>query len=391
MRSATLVMVSAAVVLAAAGCAGKEPGGQPPIKIGLVGPLTGPLAVLGVSQQNSIQVEIDKLNASGGLAGATFELVARDSGLDPGKAVQAARELAGDTQVKLVVGPSLTAFYNAAKATFEQAKKVNCQPGVAAGDFGALKYGFRSQDPTEVDVSKAVEYLRAKGIKSFGLIYEADDTGKAVDALLTKLAGDMAYLGFQTSRPDDQSHSAYVEKFKDAGAIFFSNNVGGAKTIAAAAAAGFRGQLIGAGSGAQNIAFLEGAGDAARGVIFQMPNYRYPTRDRVAWEQGYRAHIEAVEQKYGINTGPKTGATSPKGTGMAGDCVFAFAEAAKAAGSLEPDKVVAAIERLNLAADSTPSGNSVSPGTAHEFYGADDVRLYQWDKDDKGWFTRELR
>lgn len=388
MRRAVFVIASAALVLA--GCSGKEAGVQPPIKIGLIGPLTGPLAVLGVSQQNSIQVEIDKLNAAGGLNGAKLELVARDSGLDPGKAVQAARELAGDAQVKLVVGPSLTAFYNAAKTSFEQAKKVNCQPGVAAGDFAALKYGFRSQDPTQVDVAKAVEYLKAKGIKSFGLVYEGDDTGKAVDGLLTKLAGDMTYLGFQTSRPDDQSHSAYIDKLKDADAIFFSNNVGGAKTIAAAAAAGYSGQLIGAGSGAQNIAFLEGAGDAARGVIFQMPNYQYPTRDRAAWEPGYRAHIEAVEKKFGINTGPKTGATSPKGTGMAGDCVYTFAEAVKAAGSSEPDKVVAALEGLNLAADATPSGNSISPGKAHEFYGADDVRLYQWDKDDKGWFTREL-
>ncbi|WP_327084985.1 ABC transporter substrate-binding protein [Nonomuraea sp. NBC_01738] len=378
------------VALGAAGCAGKEAAGKPPVKIGLIGPLSGPLAVLGTSQQNSVQVEIDRINAAGGVDGVKLQLVTRDSGLDPGKAVQAARELAGDQQVKLIVGPSLTAFYNAAKGVFEQNKKLNCQPGVAAGSFAELKYGFRAQDATEIDVTKAVQYLKGRGVKSFGLVYEGDDTGKAVDQLLTQQAGDMKYLGFQTTRPDDQSHSAYVEKFKDADAIFFSNNVGGAKTIAAAAAAGYKGQLIGAGSGAQNIAFLEGGGDGAKGIIFQMPNYQYPMRDRAAWQPGYRKHIEAVEAKYGINTGPKSGATSPKGTGMAADCVYAFAEAAKAAGGTDPDKLAAAMENLNLPEEDTPSGNSLSPGKTHEFYDAQDVRVYQWDKDDKGWFTREL-
>lgn len=388
MRVAAVVM-SVAVVLAAAGCAGKEAAGKPAIKVGVIGPMSGPLAVLGVSQHNSIQVEVDRINAAGGLDGSKLEVVARDVALDPGKAVQAANELAGDGQVKLIIGPSLTAFYNAAKGVFEQHKKINCQPGVASGSFADLKYGFRSQDPTEVDVAKAVGYLKAKGVKTFGLIYEGDDTGKAVDALLAKQT-DMTYLGFQSTRPDDQSHSSYVDKLKDAEAVFFSSNVGGAKTLAAAGQAGYKGILIGAGSGAQNIAFIEGAGEAAKGIVFPAPNYQYPLRDRTQWRPAYRTHIEAVEKRFGINTGPKSGATSPKGTGLAADCVHAFEQAVKAAGSTDADKVAAAMEGLNLSPDTTPSGNAISPGDTHEFYSDQDIRLYQWDKDDKGWFTREL-
>ncbi|MFF3669382.1 ABC transporter substrate-binding protein [Microtetraspora malaysiensis] len=391
MRKPAVAVLAVAVALAASGCAAKEAGGTPVITIGLIGPVTGPLAVLGTGQQNSLQTEIDKINASGGLAGSQLRLVVRDSGLDPGKVVQAATELAGDEQVKFIVGPSLTSFYNAAKETLERNKKINCQPGVAAGSFADLKYGFRAQDSTEIDIAKALELLKSEGGKTFGLIYENDDTGKAVDALLARQRNGMTYLGFQTSRPDDQSHAAYVEKLKNADAIFFSNNVGGAKTIAAAGAAGYRGRLIGAGSGAQNIAFVEGAGDAAKGVVFEMPNYQYPTRDRASWEPGYRAHIEAVEKRFGVNVGPRTGARSPKGTAMAADCLYAYAAAVKAAGGTDPDTVAAAMEKLDLPADATPSGNSVTPGTAHEFYDAADVRIYQWDKDEQGWFTRELR
>lgn len=394
MRKSTVAVValSAVVTLTAAGCAGKEARGKPPVKIGIIGPMSGPLAVLGISQQNSVQVEIDRLNAAGGVDGAKFELVARDTGLDPGKAVQAANELAGDQQVKLIIGPSITAFYSAAKSAFEKNKKINCQPGVAAGTFANLTYGFRSQDATEIDVVKVLSYLKGRGVKNFGLVYESDDTGKFVDELLQKQAAGagMEYLGFQATRPDDQSHAAYIDKFKDAEAIFYSSNVGGAKTLAAAGTAGYEGILVGAGSGAQNISFIEGAGDAAKGVVFPAPNYQYPMRDRSQWRAGYKAHIEAVEKRFGVNTGPKSGATSPKGTALAADCVYAYAEAVKAAAGTDPDKVATALEKLNLSADVTPSGNAIRPGDSHEFYGEEDIHLYQWDKDDQGWFTRDL-
>ncbi|MWK38356.1 ABC transporter substrate-binding protein [Actinomadura sp. J1-007] len=380
-------------MLAASGCAGKESRGKPEIKIGLISPMSGPFAVLGISQQHSLQVEIDRVNAAGGVDGAKLRLVVRDSALDPGKAVQATNELAGDDRVELVVGPSLTAFYEAAKSTLERSKKLNCQPAVATGTFNGLRYGFRSQDQAELDLRKMLTLLRKQGVKSFGLVYEGDDTGKNTDAVLKKAAGayGMRYLGFQATRPDDQSHKVYVEKLKKADALFVSSNIGGAKTMAAAAEIGYKGKLSGTSSGMQNIAFVEAAGDYAKGALFPAPNYEYPLRtDRARWKPGYRAHIEAIERKYGKNTGPKTGATSPKGTAIAADCVFAFAQAAAKAGGTDPGKLAAAMETLDLKADQTPSGNAIKPGTAHEFYGIEELHVYQWNKDARGWYTTEI-
>src|SRR6476661_7583988 len=117
MRRSVLITAAGtmALAVAAAGCSGKKSGDKPDVQIGLIAPMSGPFAVLGISQQNSIQVEIDQINAKGGVDGAKLRLVTRDSGLDPGKAVQAANELAGNEQVKLLIGPSITAFYDAAK------------------------------------------------------------------------------------------------------------------------------------------------------------------------------------------------------------------------------------------------------------------------------------
>lgn len=381
----------AGLAVAATGCSGKAAGDKPDIQIALISPMSGPFAVLGISQQNSLNVEIERINAAGGLDGSKLKLVTRDSGLDPGKAVQAANEMAGDDTVKLVVGPSLTAFYSAAKGTYEKNKKVNCQPAVSTGSFADLKYGFRSQDPFQLDGEKVVNWLKQEGVKSLGLVYEGDDTGKNTDALLKKLLPEagIKYLGWETSRADDQSHRAYVEEFKDAGAIMVSSSVGGSKTMAAAAQVGFKGEIVGAGSGMQNISFIEAAGEAADGAVFPAALYEYPMRKpRSEWKPGYRKHTEAIEKKYGKNTGPKSGAESPKGTAIAADCVFAFEQAVKAAGGTDPDKVAAAIEALDVPADKTPSGNAIKPGDSHEFY--QQVHLYQWHKDGEGWYTTEL-
>ncbi|TDD35613.1 ABC transporter substrate-binding protein [Actinomadura sp. KC06] len=381
----------AALAVTAAGCSGKAAGDKPELQIGLIAPMSGPFAVLGISQQNSLNVEIERINAAGGLDGSKLKLVVRDSALDPGKAVQAANELAGNDAVKLVVGPSLTAFYDAAKGTYEKNAKLNCQPAVSTGDFSGLKYGFRSQDPFALDAQVVVNWLKQEGAKSLGLVYEGDDTGKNTDALLKTLLpqAGIEYLGWEKSRADDQSHRAYVDKFTDAGAIMVSSSVGGAKTMAAAAQSGYKGKLVGAGSGMQNISFIEAAGDAAKGAVFPAALYEYPTRKpRAEWMPGYRKHIEAIEAKYGKNVGPKSGATSPKGAAIAADCLFAFEQAVKSAKSTEAAKLADAIEKLDVPAQQSPSGNAIKPGDKHEFYSQ--VHLYQWNKDGKGWYTEEI-
>jgi ABC-type branched-subunit amino acid transport system substrate-binding protein len=403
--SKPLVAITAAVVVALAGCASKEEraannaggnaqgwnAGTDTVQIGLIGPMTGPFAVLGVSQQNSMQVVAGQINAAGGLGGAKLQIVTRDVGLDPAKAVRAATELAGDQRVKMIVGPSITAFYNAAKAVYEQNQKVNCQAAVAGGSFADLKYGFRSQDRLTDSTDRILAYLKSQNVTSIGEIYEADDTGKQVNQLLKEKAPQygLQFTGYQQSREDDQSHLPYVQKLARSGAIWISSNTSGAKTMAAAAEAGYQGVLVG-GSGIQNIAFLEAAGDAAEGTVFAAPNYQYPIRDRGTWKPGYKAHIEAIEAKYGVNKGPKTGATSPKGTAITADCVYAYAKAAEAAKSLDATKVAEALTSLSLPDTETPSGCPIKPSNGHEFYSIGCIQVYKWQEDAQGWFTTDV-
>ncbi|OPC79639.1 hypothetical protein B4N89_00575 [Embleya scabrispora] len=415
MRNCTLRSFAAAgsvllALVAATGCSGKGArpsssttsqgagggwsAGTNKIKVGLIAPLTGPFAILGQSQQNSLRVEIDRVNAAGGVGGAQLELVARDSALDPAKAVQATQELATDPSVRLVVGPSLTAFWDAAKKTLDTNKKLNCQPGVAGGSFADQKYAFRGQDSYEADARANLGWLRRQGVTSIATVYEQDDTGKSLDTALKRLAPEygLQYRGAQFTRPDDQTHLPYVNNVRDAGALWISSNVpGGPKSLAAIKEAGYTGKVV-SGSGLQNIGFLEASEDAANGAVFADMYYPFPGRtDPAGWQPGYRAHTDLVVQRYGRNTGQRAvGATSPKGVAMAADCVFAYTTAAGQARSVDPDAVAAAWSRLDVPADRTPSGNRIAVTPAHEMYRPEDVRLYRWNKDAQGWYTTDV-
>src|SRR6478672_9116505 len=63
------------------------------IKIGMPTILSGRVAQLGTSSRNAVMMEVEKVNAAGGLAGRQIEMVIRDSKGQPQEAARIAREL----------------------------------------------------------------------------------------------------------------------------------------------------------------------------------------------------------------------------------------------------------------------------------------------------------
>jgi branched-chain amino acid transport system substrate-binding protein len=73
------------------------------VKIGMQTILSGPIALLGTSQRNSVTMEVDRINAAGGLAGRQIELVVRDSRGQPQEAARVARELINSDGVEILI------------------------------------------------------------------------------------------------------------------------------------------------------------------------------------------------------------------------------------------------------------------------------------------------
>jgi branched-chain amino acid transport system substrate-binding protein len=73
------------------------------IKIGMPTILSGRVAQLGTSSRNAVMLEVDKVNAAGGLAGRSIEMVIRDSKGQPQEAARVARELVNSDGCEILV------------------------------------------------------------------------------------------------------------------------------------------------------------------------------------------------------------------------------------------------------------------------------------------------
>ena len=70
-------LLGASLLLVA--CGGEKAADKPAteaetIKIGAMGPLTGPVAIYGISATNGLKLAIDEINANGGILGKQVEL-----------------------------------------------------------------------------------------------------------------------------------------------------------------------------------------------------------------------------------------------------------------------------------------------------------------------------
>src|SRR5512133_1875195 len=100
----TLRFAAAAALLAAAFHAGAE--GKEPLKVGALLSVTGPASFLGAPEARTLEMLVQDLNVQGGVAGHRIELIVKDTGGDPAKAVSFAKQLIEEDRVFATVGPA---------------------------------------------------------------------------------------------------------------------------------------------------------------------------------------------------------------------------------------------------------------------------------------------
>jgi len=107
-RTALLLFLLISLLLAA--CSGNSNGSgsiaQPPIKVGLLGPFSGPEGFIGQNSMKGVQLAADYINAHGGILGRQVQLITADTGGDVVDAVPAVRKLINIDQVSMIIGPT---------------------------------------------------------------------------------------------------------------------------------------------------------------------------------------------------------------------------------------------------------------------------------------------
>src|SRR5437667_8178162 len=97
-------LLFAAIVFGGALCAVAPASGQEPMRIGAFLSVTGPAAFLGDPEQKTLEMYIDRINASGGVAGRKLQLFVYDDGGDAEKARTFTKRLLEQDKVDIIVG-----------------------------------------------------------------------------------------------------------------------------------------------------------------------------------------------------------------------------------------------------------------------------------------------
>ena len=157
------LIIGAAVLFTA--CAGGEKNTET-IKIGGLAPLTGSLAIYGVTTTNGVNLAIDEINKSGGILGKKVEYIALDTKGDSTEAVMAYNKLI-DRGVSAIIGeitskPSLAVAEIAAQDHMPMITPTGTQVDITEAGPSIFRVCFTNTYQGKVLAILAKERLNAK-------------------------------------------------------------------------------------------------------------------------------------------------------------------------------------------------------------------------------------
>jgi len=209
------------------------------IKLGSLVDLTAVFAPLSKSVVQGTQLFWKQQNAAGGVCGRTVEVVVKDHGYDPQKAVSVYREISGDVlAMQTVLGSPVV---SALRPSIDQD---NMPVGVAGWPASVLNNQRLQLIGTTYDIEaiSGLDFLmRTKGIKSgdkVGHVYFQGDFGENALKGSQYLAGQsgITIVG-QKITPADTDLSAQVSAFRTAGVKAILVSAGPTQTASLASVA----------------------------------------------------------------------------------------------------------------------------------------------------------
>jgi branched-chain amino acid transport system substrate-binding protein len=199
-------------------------------KIGVIAPLSGDLASLGLGIQHSVELAVKQANDAKTIPGWKLEVVPKDDEGKPDPGKNAATALAGDKDVVGVVGTLNSSVAQSvipvlATAKIVQISPANTNPSLTQGaNFATAKARpnpnyFRTCTTDSVQGPFAARYMFEKaGVKNVATIHDKKTYGQGlVDAFTAefkKLGGTV--VAAETINPDDANYSAVISKVKQA-------------------------------------------------------------------------------------------------------------------------------------------------------------------------------
>jgi len=159
------------------------------IKIGAIFAVTGPASFLGAPESKTVKMLVDDINAKGGINGKEIELIVKDSGGNPEKAISFAKQLIEEDKVFAIVGPSTSGETMKIKNICEKGKTILMSCAAAEVIVNPIaKYVFKTPQKDSHAAMKIFQTMKDMGITQIGVISGNTGFGNAGKAQLAKIA-----------------------------------------------------------------------------------------------------------------------------------------------------------------------------------------------------------
>ncbi|WP_157627451.1 ABC transporter substrate-binding protein [Variovorax boronicumulans] len=273
----------------ALGLAAQASAEQPvPIRIGVIGPFTGPSADFGVPMLNGVKMALDEINAVGGYLGRSLELVIKDDQANPDTGRSQSQALVNE-KVVATIGFCNTGVAMNSLAVFNDAKLpliVPCATGspLTSTYPPATSYVFRTSPKDSIQAPFVVDDLLARGWKRVAVLHDSTGYGEAgakdVEKALAAKHLKPVYVGRFPLGVKDLTKE--LSEAKAAGAdVIFSYTVGPENAVIARSrqAIGWKVPQVGAWT-LSFPSFIEGAREASEGALMAQSFIAEPSNER---------------------------------------------------------------------------------------------------------------
>lgn len=327
----TLVMNMAACAPASSTTA------ETPIKIGVLSPLTGPIAAYGQDQINGVNMAVEEINAAGGLLGRQLTVQVEDDEKKPELAASLTQKLINDG-VSVIIGGMSSSSTMAGGPIADRAKVLmispwSTNPKAAEGDW-VFRACFSDEFQGRIEAKYAVETLACK--RPAMLLDVGDDGSKGQGEVIQKTLDELGVplITVENYTTGDKDFRAQLTKIKglNPDCLLTPNYYGEDALIRVQMQElGLDLPMIG-GDGNDAPEFFTIAGDAANGM--RMTTHYAPDDPRQA-VQDFRKKYEAK-----FNEVPRSTAA------LAYDAMMLYKIAVEKAGSWDSEKIREALAGL---------------------------------------------
>ncbi|MEI8326121.1 MAG: ABC transporter substrate-binding protein [Betaproteobacteria bacterium] len=277
-----------------------------PIRIGVIGPFTGPSADFGIPMLNGVKHAVDEINAVGGYMGRPIELVLKDDTANPDVGLKASEELVAE-KVLATIGFCNTGVAAKSLDVFQKNRLpliIPCATGtpLTSKYAGAQSYIFRTSAKDGIQAPFVVEDIVKRGWTRVAIFADTTGYGEAglrdVEAALAAKKLKPAYVArFATGVKD---LTAELQAARAAGAnVVFSYTVGPESAVIAMGRKELNWKVPQVGAWTLSFPFfIDGAKAAAEGALMAQTFIAEPSNERRA------AFLTAYARKYKVKKIP---------------------------------------------------------------------------------------